>query len=148
MLLLSSRLNCRSKKLKHLSVAFRFVLPHDQVRSSLFELTHNVTRFPVIQALQYDPLWFGVLFMVNINVAWLSPPYGFNLFYMRAITPNDISMMDIYSSVIPFLGLQILCLLLVMFPQAVVGARTGGGFRVAFMVDAGQKKVGLPGDLV
>ena len=70
---------------------------------------------PIVKSLGYDPLWFGVLFMVNINVAWLSPPYGFNLFYMRAITPKDISMMDIYRSVIPFLGLQILCLLLVMF---------------------------------
>ncbi|MEW5722420.1 MAG: TRAP transporter large permease subunit [Thermodesulfobacteriota bacterium] len=73
---------------------------------------------PIVQSLGYDTLWFGVLFMVNIQLAWLSPPYGFNLFYMRAITPADVSMMDIYRSVLPFLALQMLCLILVMLIPA------------------------------
>lgn len=72
---------------------------------------------PVVISLGFDPLWFGVLFMVNMQIAWLTPPYGFNLFYMRAITPPDITMGDIYRSVIPFIGIQMICLILVMaFP--------------------------------
>lgn len=73
---------------------------------------------PIVTALGFDPLWFGVLFLININIAWLTPPYGFNLFYMRAITPKEITMMDIYLSVPPFVACQLVCLLLVMFfPQ-------------------------------
>lgn len=72
---------------------------------------------PIVTSLGFDPLWFGVLFMVNMQCAWLTPPYGFNLFYMRAITPPEITMGDIYRSVIPFIGIQMLCLILVMaFP--------------------------------
>lgn len=72
---------------------------------------------PIVVSLGFDPLWFGVLFMVNMQLAWLTPPYGFNLFYMRAITPPEITMGDIYRSVIPFIGMQMVCLILVMiFP--------------------------------
>ena len=70
---------------------------------------------PIIVSLGFDPLWFGVLIMVNMQCAWLTPPYGFNLFYVRAITPKEISTGDIYRSVVPFIGLQLVCLLLVMF---------------------------------
>lgn len=70
---------------------------------------------PIVTSLGFDPLWFGILFMVNMQCAWLTPPYGFNLFYMRAITPPQITMGDIYRSVLPFIALQMLCLLLVMF---------------------------------
>ena len=73
---------------------------------------------PIVVSLGFDPLWFGVLFMVNMQLAWLTPPYGFNLFYMRAITPSEITMSDIYRAVIPFIGLQMICLALVMiFPS-------------------------------
>lgn len=72
---------------------------------------------PIVISLGFDPLWFGILFMVNMQCAWLTPPYGFNLFYMRAITPPGITMGDIYRSVIPFIGMQMICLILVMaFP--------------------------------
>jgi len=70
---------------------------------------------PIVTSLGFDTLWFGVLFLILINIAWLTPPYGFNLFIMRAITPKEISMMDIYRSVLPFIGMQLVCLLLVMF---------------------------------
>lgn len=70
---------------------------------------------PIVASLGFDPLWFGVLFLVQINIAWLTPPYGFNLFIVRAITPSDITMMDIYRSVLPFIAMQLVCLLLVMF---------------------------------
>ena len=73
----------------------------------------------VIKTLGFDSLWYGVLFMVNIQLAFLTPPYGFALFCMRAAVPDgiEISMRDIYRAAIPFIGLQFICLLLIMlFP--------------------------------
>jgi tripartite ATP-independent transporter DctM subunit len=73
---------------------------------------------PIIVELGYDPIWYAVLFMINMQCAWITPPYGFNLFLMRAVTPKWITSADIYRSVIPFIGLQLICLILVMFfPQ-------------------------------
>ena len=69
---------------------------------------------PIVISLGFDPLWFGVLFMVNMQIAYLTPPYGFNLFIMKGITPSEITMMHIYLSVIPFIGLQMVCFLIVM----------------------------------
>lgn len=70
---------------------------------------------PIIQALGFDPLWFGVLVMVNMQCAWLTPPYGFNLFYMRAICPPEVRTETIWASVVPFIGLQIVVLATTMF---------------------------------
>ena len=76
---------------------------------------------PIIKNLGFDTLWFAILFMVNMQMAYLTPPYGFNLFYMKSITPKDISMGQIYRSVLPFVCLQIIGLALVMiFPQLAV----------------------------
>jgi tripartite ATP-independent transporter DctM subunit len=73
---------------------------------------------PIIKILGFNSLWFAMLFMVNMQMAYLTPPYGFNLFYMKSIVPDHISMADIYRSVIPFICLQIIGLALVMiFPQ-------------------------------
>jgi tripartite ATP-independent transporter DctM subunit len=76
---------------------------------------------PVIKALGFDTLWFAMLFMVNMQMAYLTPPYGFNLFYMKSIVPPGITMGDIYRSVIPFVALQMIGLILVMlFPPLAV----------------------------
>ena len=73
---------------------------------------------PIITKLEFDPLWFGILFVVNMEMAYITPPFGFNLFIMKAIVPPKIQMMDIYRSVYPFVVLQAICLVLVMiFPQ-------------------------------
>lgn len=73
---------------------------------------------PVIKLLGFDPIWFGVLILINMQCALLTPPYGFNLFYMRAITPSEIKTTTIYKGVLPFIALQLLCLITVMvFPQ-------------------------------
>uniref|UniRef100_A0A7C4MQ64 TRAP transporter large permease subunit n=1 Tax=Desulfatirhabdium butyrativorans TaxID=340467 RepID=A0A7C4MQ64_9BACT len=73
---------------------------------------------PIITKLGFDPLWFGILFVVNMEMAYITPPFGFNLFIMKAIVPPKIQMMDIYRSVYPFVILQAICLVLVMmFPQ-------------------------------
>ena len=68
---------------------------------------------PIIKMLGFDPLWFGILFVMNMEMAFLTPPFGFNLFYMKAIVPAGVTMGDIYRSVIPFILLQLLGLIMV-----------------------------------
>jgi len=76
--------------------------------------------FPIIVKLGFDPVWFGVLFVVNMEMAFLTPPFGFNLFYMRSVAPKGITMLDIYKAVLPFIFLQFLALLLmIVFPELI-----------------------------
>lgn len=73
---------------------------------------------PIVHHLGFDPVWFGVLFIINMEMAYLTPPFGFNLFIMKGVVPPEVSMADIYRSIVPFVALQALCLLLVvLFPQ-------------------------------
>lgn len=73
---------------------------------------------PIVTDLGFDPLWFGILFVINMEMAYVTPPFGFNLFIMKGIVPSSIDMTDIYRSIIPFVLLQAVCLVLVMiFPQ-------------------------------
>lgn len=73
---------------------------------------------PVITALGFDPLWFGVLFIMNMEMGYLTPPFGFNLFYMKAIVPAGITMADIYRSIVPFVIIQGIGLVIVIiFPE-------------------------------
>jgi len=73
---------------------------------------------PIVVALGFNPLWFGVLFIINLQIAYLSPPFGYALFYMRGVAPESITMGQIYRSIIPFIILQIIGLGLVMaFPM-------------------------------
>jgi tripartite ATP-independent transporter DctM subunit len=72
---------------------------------------------PIILQLGFDPLWFGILFTVNMEMAYITPPFGFNLFVIGGVVPPQISMRDIYRSVAPFVLLQAFCLLLIiLFP--------------------------------
>jgi len=62
---------------------------------------------PIITQLGYDPIWFGVVFVVNMQMAFLTPPFGGNLFYLRGVAaPQGIGMGDIYRSIVPYVGLQ------------------------------------------
>jgi len=73
---------------------------------------------PIIKLLGFDPVWFGVLYLVNMQMAFLTPPFGYCLFLMKGVAPPDISMMDIYKSVWPFVIIQgIGLVILVLFPQ-------------------------------
>jgi len=73
---------------------------------------------PIIKELGFDPLWFGVIFNVNLQLAYLSPPFGYAMFYLKGVTSKEITMTDIYSSVWPFMALQIVGLAICMiFPQ-------------------------------
>lgn len=76
---------------------------------------------PVIVSMGFDPIWFGILFIMNMGMGMMTPPYGFAHFYMKAVVPKDILMSDIWRSVIPFVGLQAIGLIIVMaFPQLVL----------------------------
>lgn len=73
---------------------------------------------PVVASLGYDPIWFGVLFLINLQIAYLTPPFGYSLFYMRSVAPPGITIIDIYRSIIPFIPIQVAVIALVMFfPQ-------------------------------
>lgn len=73
---------------------------------------------PLIIKLGFDPIWYGVLYTVTCQIAYLTPPFGYNLFLMKAMAPKEISLGDIYRSVVPFVGLMIIGLMLLMvFPQ-------------------------------
>ena len=54
---------------------------------------------PIIKALGYDPIWFGVVFCINMQVSFLSPPFGPAAFYLKSVAPPNISLVDIYKSV-------------------------------------------------
>lgn len=73
---------------------------------------------PLIVSLGFDKVWFGILFILSMQTAFLTPPFGYNLFYMKAIVPPEITLVDIYRSIIPFVILQTIGLILVVvFPQ-------------------------------
>ncbi|WP_397543776.1 TRAP transporter large permease subunit [Roseovarius salis] len=73
---------------------------------------------PIIDGLGIDKLWFGTLLIVNIQIAYLTPPFGFVLFWLKGVLPYDVSMKDIYGSVGPFVALQFLGLALIfLFPE-------------------------------
>jgi tripartite ATP-independent transporter DctM subunit len=76
---------------------------------------------PLSQELGFDLIWFGVLFTVNMELAFITPPFGMNLFYMKGVVPPGITMGDIYRSILPFIVLELLGLiLLALFPQLVL----------------------------
>ena len=76
---------------------------------------------PIVTTLGFDPLWFGVLFIVNLEMAYLTPPFGYNLFYLKSVVPEEVSMGDIYRSVLPFVVLQMIALIICMiFPMVIL----------------------------
>lgn len=73
---------------------------------------------PIVAAMGFNPLWFGILFVMNMQMAYITPPFGYNLFYLKGVVPSHISIGDIYRSIIPFVALQALGLAIVaVFPQ-------------------------------
>ena len=73
---------------------------------------------PLVAVLGYDLIWYGVLYTITTQIAYMTPPFGYNLFLMRAMAPPEISLGDIYRSIVPFVGVMVLALILVMlFPQ-------------------------------
>ena len=73
---------------------------------------------PLVQALGFDLIWYGVLYTITCQMAYMTPPFGYNLFLMRAMAPPEITLKDIYVSVVPFVLIMVMALAVVMiFPQ-------------------------------
>jgi tripartite ATP-independent transporter DctM subunit len=73
---------------------------------------------PVATELGFDPVWFGILFCMNMQASYLTPPFGPAAFYLKSVAPPEISMQLIFRGVLPFVGLQLIGLLMVLlFPQ-------------------------------
>ena len=76
---------------------------------------------PLVIKLGFDPIWYGVLYTITCQIAYLTPPFGYNLFLMKAMAPKEITLGDIYRSVVPFVAVMLLALIIIMiFPQIAV----------------------------
>ncbi|TDY59501.1 tripartite ATP-independent transporter DctM subunit [Aminivibrio pyruvatiphilus] len=75
---------------------------------------------PLMPLYGFDPLWLGVLYAVNTQTGYLTPPFGTMLFMMKGIAPKEVTMSDIYRSIVPFVTTQLFCLVLcILFPRIV-----------------------------
>ncbi len=73
---------------------------------------------PLVIELGYNPIWYGVLYTITCQIAYMTPPFGYNLFLMKAMAPKEVSLADIYRSIVPFVLVMILGLIVCMlFPQ-------------------------------
>ncbi len=73
---------------------------------------------PIIESLGFNSVWFGVLFCMNMQISYLSPPFGPAVFYLKGVTPPEITIGDIFHSIWPFMALQVTALVIVMaFPR-------------------------------
>lgn len=75
---------------------------------------------PILARLGFDPLWVGLAFNVLLQSAYLSPPFGFSLFYLKGCTSDDIDIVDIYKASVPFLLLQVVCITLIFLYPSIV----------------------------
>ena len=72
---------------------------------------------PVILTGEIDPVWFAILFAMNLQTSFLTPPFGFALFYFRSVAPADVTTGDIYRSIVPFVMIQLVAIgLVALFP--------------------------------
>ena len=73
---------------------------------------------PLVKLLGFDLIWYGVLYTITTQIAYMTPPFGYNLFLMRAMAPPEVTLRDIYRSIIPFVGVMVVALSIIMaFPQ-------------------------------
>ncbi len=76
---------------------------------------------PIVTALGWDPVWFGAILLLNLELATLSPPFGLALFVMKGISSPDISIMDIYKAALPYVAINIVIMaLMIIFPEIVL----------------------------
>jgi tripartite ATP-independent transporter DctM subunit len=76
---------------------------------------------PIIKSYDFDPVWFGVIFIVCMEIGYMTPPFGFNLFYLKGVAPPGVTMADIYQSVWPYVTVIVVgLLLLIVFPEIVM----------------------------
>jgi tripartite ATP-independent transporter DctM subunit len=76
---------------------------------------------PIVHAMGWDPIWFGTIMMLNLEIATITPPFGLSLFVMKGIAPKDVTITDIYMAALPFICINLsLMMLLIFFPQIVL----------------------------
>jgi TRAP-type mannitol/chloroaromatic compound transport system permease large subunit len=72
---------------------------------------------PILLAMDVDPVWLGVIVAVNLQASFLTPPFGFSLFYLRSVAPDSVSTPQIYRGALPFVVLQLVAVgMLIAFP--------------------------------
>jgi TRAP-type mannitol/chloroaromatic compound transport system permease large subunit len=84
---------------------------------------------PVLLKMDVDPIWLAVLMGVNLQTSYLTPPFGFSLFFLKGIAPPEVTTADIYLGIMPYVAIQVLCLAIVWFnpllatwlPKAIYG---------------------------
>ena len=73
---------------------------------------------PLVKLLGFDLIWYGILYTITTQIAYMTPPFGYNLFLMRAMAPPEIKLRDIYTSIIPFVFVMAFAsILLMLFPD-------------------------------
>jgi len=76
---------------------------------------------PIAADLGFDPVWFAVLVMVNLQISFLTPPFAYSIFYLKGITPPEVKTTDIYRGVLPFVAIQIVAIVLcILFPSLLI----------------------------
>ncbi len=98
-----------------LIVLFFFGMVLDPVGIMLITLP---VFLPVVRDAGFDPIWFGILFIIMMEVGYMTPPFGFNLFYLKGVAPPEVTMGDIYVSVIPYVLVTLVgVMLIILFPN-------------------------------
>jgi TRAP-type mannitol/chloroaromatic compound transport system permease large subunit len=73
---------------------------------------------PILLSMGIDPIWLGILIAINLQTSFLTPPFGFAIFYLRSVMPENIKTTEVYKGVIPFILIQIITIILiVIFPE-------------------------------
>ena len=95
------------------------MLPSTLLQEIIFIIVPVVA--PVFMKFQMDPLWIGILLALNLQTSFLTPPFGFALFYLKGVAPPEVKTSDIYKGIVPFILIQILVLALVGFFPGLMG---------------------------
>jgi tripartite ATP-independent transporter DctM subunit len=75
---------------------------------------------PIAMDLDFDPLWFAMMVCINLQTSFLTPPFGYSLFYFKGVAPPEYSMGDVYKGILPFVAIQVFGLaILAIFPQLI-----------------------------
>jgi TRAP-type mannitol/chloroaromatic compound transport system permease large subunit len=75
---------------------------------------------PIAMDLDFDPLWFAMMVCINLQTSFLTPPFGYSLFYFKGVAPPEYTMGDVYKGILPFVAIQVFGLaILVVFPQII-----------------------------
>jgi len=67
---------------------------------------------PILLTMGLDPIWLGIMIAINLQTSFLTPPFGFALFYLRGVAPEEIRTQDIYKGVMPFIAIQLVTLVM------------------------------------